>query len=187
MEVWKRYQEKELSHSMAHYLQAVAALKKEKGFARVGDIADHLGVSKSGVTSMLRSLASRGLVDHERYGCVELTEQGREVAERTESNRQLLTVFFRDILGVPAAVADEDACMIEHLVSPDAMTRLLRLTAILTSGESDVAPVLDRYRRTRRVCPYHDVESCDRCVEHCLVDSINRDNARTRAAGDNTR
>jgi DtxR family Mn-dependent transcriptional regulator len=182
MEIWKRYQEKELSHSMAHYLQAVAALKKEKGFARVGDIAEHLGVSKSGVTSMLRSLAARGLVDHERYGCVELTDTGRELAARTESNRQLLTVFFRDVLGVPAEVASEDACMIEHLVSQDAMARLLRLTAILSSGDADTVPVLDRYRRTRWVCPNHDVEACDICEDHCLVEMITRELPRTRVA-----
>ena len=187
MEIWKRYQEKELSHSMAHYLQAVAALKKKKGFARVGDIADHLGVSKSGVTSMLRSLAARGLVDHERYGCVELTDTGRELAARTACNRELLTVFFRDVLGVAAEVANEDACMIEHLVSQEAMTRLLRLTAILSSGEADVVPVLERYRRTRRVCPHHDVESCDICVDHCLVETIARDLPRSRAAGERSR
>jgi DtxR family Mn-dependent transcriptional regulator len=185
MEVWKRYHEKELSHSMAHYLQAVAGLKKDKGYARVGDIADRLGVSKSGVTSMLRSLAARGLVDHERYGCVELTASGWEVAARTESNRQLLTVFFRDVLGVTDDTASEDACMIEHLVSPEAMTRLLRLTAILSSDDADVATVLDRFRRSRRVCPYHDVESCDICVEHCLVDSIARDLVRPRKSAEN--
>jgi len=143
MDTWKRYHEKEVSHSMAHYLQAVAGLKKEKGYARVGDIADRLGVSNSGVTSMLRSLAARGLVDHERYGCVELTASGRELAARTACNRQLLTVFFRDILGVSDDVACEDACMIEHLVSPEAMTRLLRLTAILTSGEPKAAQLLE--------------------------------------------
>lgn len=184
METWKRYQEKELSHSMAHYLQAVAALKKKKGFARVGDIADHLGVSKSGVTSMLRSLAARGLVDHERYGCVELTDTGRELAARTECNRELLTVFLRDVLGVTAEVANEDACMIEHLVSQEVMTRLLRFTAILSSGGEDVAAVLDRYRRTRRVCPHHDVESCDICVDRCLVETIARDLPRPRVAGE---
>lgn len=181
MEVWKRYHEKELSHSMAHYLQAVAGLKRDKGYARVGDIADRLGVSKSGVTSMLRSLASRGLVDHERYGCVELTESGRELAARTECNRQLLTVFFRDVLGVPEGVAEEDACMIEHLVSPEAMTRLLRLTAILSSGATDASAVLERYRRTRRVCPHHDVESCDICEERCLVETIAREMPPSRA------
>ena len=175
METWKRYHEKEVSHSMAHYLQAVAGLKKEKGYARVGDIADRLGVSKSGVTSMLRSLASRGLVDHERYGCVELTANGRELAARTECNRQLLTVFFRDVLGVEDPVAREDACMIEHLVSQEAMTLLLRLTAILASGDADAAALLERYRRTRRVCPHHDVESCDLCEDHCLVETIARE------------
>ncbi len=187
MEVWKRYQEKEISHSMAHYLQAVAALKKEKGFARVGDIADHLGVSKSGVTSMLRSLAARGLVDHERYGCVELTDLGKELAARTECNRQLLTVFFRDILGVAPDVAGEDACMIEHLVSPEAMTRLLRLTSLLSSGDEDVAPLLERYRRARRVCPHHSVEECDICEDHCLVESLEQEPAAPRVAPENAR
>jgi DtxR family Mn-dependent transcriptional regulator len=175
VEIWKRYHEKEVSHSMAHYLQAVAGLKKDKGYARVGDIADRLGVSKSGVTSMLRSLASRGLVDHERYGCVELTETGKELASRTECNRQLLTVFFRDILGVADGVAREDACMIEHLVSPEAMTRLLRLTAVLTSGDVASDALLERYRRTRRVCPHHDVEACDLCEDRCLVETIARE------------
>jgi DtxR family Mn-dependent transcriptional regulator len=175
VEIWKRYHEKEVSHSMAHYLQAVAGLKKDKGYARVGDIADRLGVSKSGVTSMLRSLASRGLVDHERYGCVELTATGQELANRTECNRQLLTVFFREILGVTDGVAREDACMIEHLVSPEAMTRLLRLTAVLTSGDEASESLLERFRRTRRVCPHHDVESCDLCEDRCLVESIARE------------
>lgn len=187
MEVWKKYQEKELSHSMAHYLQAVAAVQKAKGLARVGDIADHLGVSKSGVTSMMRSLAARGLVDHERYGRVELTDLGRDLAARTECNRQLLTVFFRDVLGVPAEVAGEDACMIEHLVSQEAMVRLLRLTAILSSGDADTAPVLARYRRSRRVCPHHDVEACDICEEHCLVEMIARELPRSRDVAERAR
>jgi DtxR family Mn-dependent transcriptional regulator len=187
MEVWKRYHEKELSHSMAHYLQAVAGLKKEKGYARVGDIAQRLGVSKSGVTSMLRSLAARGLVDHERYACVELTESGKELAARTECNRHLLTVFFRDVLGVSDDVSREDACMIEHLVSQEAMTRLLRLTAILSSGGEDAAAVLDRYRRTRRVCPHHDVEACDICEERCLVETIAREMPPPRVSGERSR
>jgi hypothetical protein len=74
--------------------------------------------------------------------------------------------------------------MIEHLVSQEAMTRLLRLTAILNSGDADTAPVLDRYRRTRRVCPHHDVEACDICDEHCLVEMIARDMPRPRDAAE---
>jgi Mn-dependent DtxR family transcriptional regulator len=46
-----------------------------------------LGVSKSGVTSMLRSLQTRGLISHEKYGCVELTRErlAARGADRVES------------------------------------------------------------------------------------------------------
>lgn len=172
METWKKYNEKELSHSMAHYLQAVAGLKREKGYAKVGDIADRLGVSKSGVTSMLRSLQSRGLVEHERYSCVELTEPGAELAQRTSSNREVLSVFFREILGVPEKIACEDACMIEHLVSPQSMSRLLRLTRILNSADPAATQLRAAYKASRRVCASHDVESCEICTDRCIGETL---------------
>ena len=177
MDVWKRYNEKEVSHSMAHYLQAVAGLKRDKGYARVGDIANRLGVSKSGVTSMLRSLQGRGLVDHERYGCVELTVSGRELAERTESNRDLLTVFFRDVLGVSGEVASEDACMIEHLVSPESMSRLLRLTTALAGDAKEAERLRALCLRDGAPCAAHSVEACELCDDQCLMDSIEPDQA----------
>jgi Mn-dependent DtxR family transcriptional regulator len=51
METWKRFHEKELTHSMAHYLQAIATTTRDQGAASVSAIADLLGVSKAGVTS----------------------------------------------------------------------------------------------------------------------------------------
>jgi DtxR family Mn-dependent transcriptional regulator len=184
MEVWKRYHEKEVSHSMAHYLQAVAALKRDKGYARVGDIADRLGVSKSGVTSMLRSLQSRELVDHEPYGCVELTAAGRQFAERTESNRQVLTVFLREILGVPEDSAAEDACMIEHLVSPEVMARLLRFTRLLRSGEPAADRLLDVFRTWESPCDESESGVCEICgeVDSCLAETYDQDLADGEAA-----
>jgi len=172
MEVWKRYHEKEVSHSMAHYLQAVAGLKRDKGYARVGDIAQRLGVSKSGVTSMLRSLQTRGLVDHERYGCVELTQSGRQLAERTESNRQVLAVFFRDVLGVPDTTAAEDACMIEHLVSPESMGQLLRLSSLLVSGDVRAARFREAFREFHAPCEDRRVSECELCGDQCLCDPV---------------
>ncbi len=138
MDTWKRFSEKEASHSMVHYVQAVAALQDDRGAARVADVAAHLNVSKSGVTSMVRSLQARGLVTHVRYGELALTEAGRRLAERTESNRRILSSFLTDILGVPAPIATEDACMVEHLVSPQVVQELLRLTNFLQS-ESPLA------------------------------------------------
>ncbi len=175
MDVWKRFGEKEVSHSMAHYLQAVAALKTEKGHARVGDIADHLGVSKSGVTSMMRALQTRGLVEHERYGCVELTTAGQHLAERTESSRRVLTMFLAEILGVNEEVASEDACMIEHLVSPEVSVELLRLTSFLRSGHPAAAAFREAYRTSPRSCADHAPGACDLCGATCLRESLVRE------------
>lgn len=172
METWKRFGEKEVSHSMAHYLQAVAALKDEKGFVRVGDVADRLGVSKSGVTSMLRTLHSRGYVDHERYGCVELTPTGRTLAARTESNRRVLTVFLTEILGVKENVAAEDACMIEHLVSPSVMVELLRLTSFMRSDHQAATAFRVAFHASPAECTHHPLGECDLCGPACLRDSL---------------
>ena len=175
MDIWKRFGEKEVSHSMAHYLQAVAALKGEKGHARVGDIAEHLGVSKSGVTSMMRALQARGLVAHERYGCVELTPPGQRLAERTESSRRVLTMFLSDILGVPEEIASEDACMIEHLVSPEVSIELLRLTSFLRSQHPVAAQFREAYRASPRSCAEHAPGACDVCGATCLRESLVRE------------
>ena len=174
MEIWKRFNDKELTHSMAHYLQAVAGLKHEKGHARVGDIADRLGVSKSGVTSMLRSLSSRGLVTHEPYGCVELTDAGHRLARRTESNRHVLTMFFTSILRVPQEIAYEDACMIEHLVGPESMIQFLRLTAFIGSDH----PAANRFRTAFREYQHRCAgkkahKECPVCKEgRCLAETF---------------
>lgn len=175
MDIWKRFGEKEVSHSMAHYLQAVASLKAEKGHARVGDIAEHLGVSKSGVTSMMRSLLSRELVTHERYGCVELTPVGLRLAERTESSRRVLTTFLSEILGVPEEIASEDACMIEHLVSPEVSVELLRLTSFLRSQHPSAAAFREAYKASPRSCAEHAPGACDLCGATCLRESLVRE------------
>jgi len=175
VDIWKRFGEKEVSHSMAHYLQAVAALKTEKGHARVGDIAGHLGVSKSGVTSMMRALQTRGLVTHERYGCVELTPGGQRLAERTESSRRVLTMFLTEILGVDEGIASEDACMIEHLVSPEVSVELLRLTSFMRSQHPAAAQFRDAYRASPRSCADHAPGACDLCGGTCLRESLVRE------------
>lgn len=174
MEIWKRFHDKELTHSMAHYLQAVAGLKDEKGHARVGDIAERLGVTRSGVTSMLHSLSARGLVTHEPYGCVELTDAGRMLARRTESNREVLTQFLAQILRVPKEIAFEDACMIEHLVGPESMIEFLRLTAFLESDDPSAEGFRAAFREYQLQCAGgHSERECPVCKEgRCLAEAL---------------
>jgi DtxR family Mn-dependent transcriptional regulator len=173
VETWKRFGEQEVSHSMAHYLQAVAELKAELGHARVGDIAERLGVSKSGVTSMMRSLQARGLVSHARYGCVELTESGGRLAERTETSRRILATFLREILRIEERIALEDACMIEHLVSPKVSLELLRLTHFLRSSHPAAKACLEAFHAADPgTCVGHAPGTCEWCGARCMGESL---------------
>ena len=168
MEIWKRFHEKEATHSMVHYLQAIAAITHASGAASVSAIADRLAVSRAGVTSMVRTLKGRGLVEHVPYGDVRLTREGGKLAARTERGREVLTRFFEETLAIPAPTAQEDACMIEHLVSPVAMVELLRLTAFLNSDDDAAARFRAAFRAYQERCAAEESESCPICHGRCL-------------------
>ena len=180
METWKRFNEKQLTHSMAHYLQAIATIARTEGAVSVSAIAERLGVSKAGVTSMLRSLKARGLASHEPYGDVTLTEMGHRLATRTERSRDVLSNFFSSILAVPAETAEEDACMIEHLVSPESMVQLLRLTAFLRSEHPAAVRFREEFHSYLNRCEIGtETAACPVCHGQCVRVSWDSEEARS--------
>jgi DtxR family Mn-dependent transcriptional regulator len=98
---------------------------------RISDIAQRLGVRLPSVVAMLKGLAAKGLVKHERYGLVELTEAGRGEAREVLARHKAIYRFLNGFLGVNEATAETDACRIEHVLSPDTVKRLLKLVTLL--------------------------------------------------------
>ena len=115
----------DLGQSGEDYLEAVLLLGRESHAVRVRDVASRLRVSRPSVVAALAQLEKRGLARHERYGAVELTDQGRTLAEAVYRRHELLLRFLRDILGVGEQVAVEDACRLEHALSSETAQRLL--------------------------------------------------------------
>lgn len=105
---------KKLSPSLEDYLEAVFDLGSP---ARVSSIARRLKVAKASVTQAVQRLVDKGLVECARYGRVSLTTQGLKLARKVRNRHDTLVTFFKDILGVPAAVAERDACALEHGLS----------------------------------------------------------------------
>ena len=93
-------------------------------------LARWLGVSKPSVVAGLAALERRGLVRHEHYGGVELTASGLPVAERVYRRHRVLEEFLVDVLGVGPAMAATDACLVEHVLSPESMERLVELVEV---------------------------------------------------------
>lgn len=90
----------ELSPSLEHYLRSIYELQEEKGYARVTDIAESLGVAKPAVSAALKTLRTSGLVDHRVYESVLLTEKGRAQAKSVSGKFAILLEFLTEILGI---------------------------------------------------------------------------------------
>ncbi len=108
------------------YLEAILVLELQHGTKKVRstDIARHLNVSKPSVSRAMGVLKEGGYIEMESYGEVSLTGEGRQVAEEVYDRHRTLTRFIRDILGVDAALAEHDACLIEHDISNETMKAL---------------------------------------------------------------
>ncbi|ADY12770.1 metal-dependent transcriptional regulator [Sphaerochaeta globosa] len=106
------------------YLEAVLALSREHEKVRTTDVALRLGVSKPSVNRAMKVLASEGYVTQETYGDIHLTEKGRLKASQVYFRHTTLTSFLKDVLGVDAVIAEQDACLIEHDISSETMEKL---------------------------------------------------------------
>ena len=114
---------------------------------RISDVAARLGVRLPSVVAMVKGLAAKGLVKHERYGLVELTETGRTEAQEVLARHRAIYRFLNGFLGVSAATAETDACRIEHVLSPDTVKRLLKLVALLERDGTTGKACLYDFRR----------------------------------------
>ena len=117
----------QVGQSGEDYLEAVLVLGQAKRVVRVKDVAERLAVSRPSVVAALVKLERQGLVRHERYGAVELTEAGVGVAASVDQRHKLLFSFLHETLGLRAGKASEEACALEHALSAETTAKLLRL------------------------------------------------------------
>jgi DtxR family Mn-dependent transcriptional regulator len=87
-------------------------------------LAERLGVSPSTVSESLKRLASQGLVDHERYGSVTLTDDGRAAALAMVRRHRLVETFLVEYLGYAWDEVHDEAEVLEHAVSDEFVERL---------------------------------------------------------------
>lgn len=88
------------------------------------DIGEHMGVVPSTTTENVQRLVRQGLVTHERYGRVRLTDQGRAVALGMVRRHRLLETYLHEALGFSWDEVHEEAEILEHAVSERLLNRL---------------------------------------------------------------
>ena len=112
-----------LHASREDYLEAILVLQKQKGMVRSVDIARHMEVSKPSVSHAVTTLKEGGFLTMDDDFFLHLTDLGRQVAEQTYEKHRFFTDL-RTEAGVDPALAERDACRMEHVISQESFEHL---------------------------------------------------------------
>ena len=106
-----------LSPAMEDYLKSIFRLEERDQRVTTQALAERLAVAPASVTSMVKRLAERGLLTHERYRGVGLTEAGRRVAQEMIRHHRLLELYLTQALGFDQDQVHAEAERLEHFIS----------------------------------------------------------------------
>lgn len=82
-----------------------------------GALAARLGLAASSVTEMVKKLAAQGLVQHQPYGAIELTADGRALALRMVRRHRLIETWLVQAMGYAWDEVHDEAEVLEHALS----------------------------------------------------------------------
>ena len=110
---------RDLTAAVQDYAKAIFTLESRHGAAATTDLAALLEVRPASVSGMLRKLSTLGLVEHERYRGVRLTESGRRVALEVIRHHRLVELFLVESLGMTWDEVHAEAEVLEHALSEE--------------------------------------------------------------------
>ena len=109
------------------YLKIIYNLTEDGGLAKTSDIASLMSVAPASVTEMLQKLTKDGYIRYEPYRGASLTPRGRRIARRMARRHRLLERFLSDVVGVKGPSGHEQACKMEHALTPEAERNLCKM------------------------------------------------------------
>lgn len=111
------------NESAENYLETILILSRRLPVVRSVDIANELGFRKPSVSVAMKNLREKKHIRVDSSGFITLTPSGREIAETIYERHQFLSCWLTE-MGVPADTAAEDACRIEHVISPESFAAI---------------------------------------------------------------
>ena len=108
-----------VSNQAEEYLEAIYRLERKVGFARTMELTRELGVVPGSVTNTIENLERKGLVIHEPYRGVKLTDNGQKIASNILRKHRLAERLLTDILHLDWSEVHDPACKLEHALSQE--------------------------------------------------------------------
>lgn len=137
--------------SMEDYLEQIYLLIKTKGYARVSEVAEILGVRSSSVTKMTQKLDQENYVIYEKYRGIRLTDYGEEIGKTLVDRHELLENFFR-LIGVEDGQIYREVEEVEHHLSPKTLDCIIDLVQYFQEDEQRKQDFkkIHRYRKKEK-------------------------------------
>lgn len=154
----------EVSSRLEDYLEALFLLETSGQKLTVTALAENLKLTKGTITTVIKKMTEQGLVQHESYGLIRLTREGRKIGWHIFMKHERLTSFFHDFLGEKLEKSEEIACLIEHHLDGRAANCFFNLIDYLSDArESKEAWMKDLFealkKSGRRAAPLTLAES----------------------------
>jgi Mn-dependent DtxR family transcriptional regulator len=111
-----------VTESSQMYLETILVLSK-KGPVRSIDIANEMEFSRPTISIAIHNLQKEGYLKIAEDGTILLEPSGQEIAETIYERHTTLTEIFK-LIGVKEEIASDDACKIEHDLSPETFTAI---------------------------------------------------------------
>lgn len=107
-----------INESVENYLETIYMLSKKLPVVRSIDIAHELDFKKSSISVAMKNLRTNGYIAVNDAGFITLTDSGLQIAETIYERHDVLSRWLIS-LGVDENIATEDACRMEHVISPE--------------------------------------------------------------------
>lgn len=121
------------TESQENYLESILMLSRKKPVVRSVDIANELGFKKPSISVAMKNLREQEFITVTPEGYIYLTESGLKIAKGIYERHEVITAALSRI-GVPADIAEEDACRIEHVISEETFHAIKK--SLLTGSDS---------------------------------------------------
>jgi DtxR family Mn-dependent transcriptional regulator len=167
-DVKNKSDDRPLTPAMEDYLEAIYEIGLEKKIVRVKDIAARMDVKMPTVTSMLKNLGARGYINYEKYGYVDLTNEGETVGREICRKHGVLYRFLKDILNVDPHTADEEACKMEHTLGSPTLDSLIKFMEFIQACPRTGSSWLEHFQEFRK--HGRTPEKCEERTENFTIE-----------------
>jgi DtxR family Mn-dependent transcriptional regulator len=157
-----------LSEHLEDYLETILILQNDYAVARVKDIAEKHSVLSGTVTSALRSLSKKGLVNYKPYSFITLTKKGESIAQEILRRHNVVKDFLQLVLLLDESRAEKNACRMEHSMDKEAINRLVQFIEYINqcprTGDDWISNFNTFYIQNKIA-----EDDCPECLENCLT------------------